>query len=154
MPHHDGELGSETKLQKYKSGSSFLTGLIVLIASLGAINRCSTPVAWIAIMAFLIVFIFILGASVTGRWLGILITEQNLMSLARFQAVIWTVIVISAYFVIAVARVNNRDKLEKAFASQASAAVTPTPTPTPSGSSGTQTPVVATSAPSAAPSKS
>jgi hypothetical protein len=37
--------------------------------------------------------------------LGFLINERNLMSLTRFQMILWTVIILSAYFVIAVAEV-------------------------------------------------
>ena len=49
-------------------------------------------------------FMIILGKAIVGRGLGILINQRNLMSLSRFQMVVWTVVVMSAYFVIAMMR--------------------------------------------------
>jgi hypothetical protein len=51
----------------------------------------------------------VLGYAITGRALGVLINEDKCMSLSRFQMVLWTVIVISGYFVIAIARVKEGD---------------------------------------------
>lgn len=42
---------------------------------------------------------FICGHGVTGRWLGALIDDRNLMSLSRFQIVLWTALVLSGYLV-------------------------------------------------------
>lgn len=46
-------------------------------------------------------------------WSGILITELNVMSLSRFQIVIWTVIILTAYLTIATTRIysNHPDPL-------------------------------------------
>ena len=62
--------------------------------------------AWVLVAGLLFVFMAVLGQGICGRPLGILITEQNVMSLARFQAVLWTLLVISAYCVIALARIH------------------------------------------------
>jgi hypothetical protein len=61
--------------------------------------------AFIIVLVFFIVFIIAISRGVTQRLLGFLINERNLMSLTRFQMVLWTVIILSAYFVIAVAEV-------------------------------------------------
>jgi hypothetical protein len=63
--------------------------------------------SWFLVMILMLAFFVVLGFMVCQRALGILITEQNVMSLARFQTVLWTVIVLSAFFVIAIARVKN-----------------------------------------------
>jgi hypothetical protein len=47
----------------------------------------------------------IVSMGVTKRPLGFLINERNLMSLSRFQTVLWMVIILSSYFVIAVSKV-------------------------------------------------
>jgi hypothetical protein len=62
---------------------------------------------WIVVMGLVVLFLTVLGSTVTGRSLGIFINERKLMSLSRFQFVLWTVIVISAYLVIALARVKG-----------------------------------------------
>ena len=82
--------------------------LIVIVLILGVAWQVTSPQwAWLCVAALLTVFMMILGQAIAGRAVGILITEQNVISLARFQAVLWTVIVISAYFVIAIARIRH-----------------------------------------------
>jgi len=56
--------------------------------------------AWLVTAARLIAFVVLLGQLINQRPLGILIGERNLMSLSRFQMVLWTIIVLSAYIVI------------------------------------------------------
>jgi hypothetical protein len=50
-------------------------------------------------------FAAVIGKIINNRWTGILIDERNRMSLSRFQIVIWTIIIVSAYFAIASARI-------------------------------------------------
>lgn len=65
-------------------------------------TRETTPLfAWQASLVALTVFTFVCGRGVTGRWLGALIDERNVMSLARFQILMWTLLVLSAYLVAA-----------------------------------------------------
>jgi hypothetical protein len=63
----------------------------------------------VVITLALIVILVALGKAIVGRPLGILINEQNIMSLSRFQLVVWTVIVIGAYFAYSLARIRNAD---------------------------------------------
>jgi hypothetical protein len=55
----------------------------------------------------LLLLMGVLGWATTGRALGILINERNLMSLARFQTVVWTVVVLSAYLTFALVRIRQ-----------------------------------------------
>ena len=59
---------------------------------------------WVAAVAMILVFMLIVGFALTGRPLGFLINERKLMSLSRFQMAVWTVLIISAYLVIALVR--------------------------------------------------
>jgi hypothetical protein len=61
---------------------------------------------WALVMLFMIVFIALIGWLITGRFSGIFINERNKMTLSRFQLVIWTVIVLSAFLAIALERVK------------------------------------------------
>lgn len=63
--------------------------------------------SWFIIMALLWAFFLLLGLIISKRPLGILVNEQNVMSLSRFQTVLWTIIVISAFLVIGIARIKN-----------------------------------------------
>ena len=51
----------------------------------------------------------IVGLYVLGRPAGVLINERNLMSLSRLQMVVWSIIVLSAYFTMVVARIRLCD---------------------------------------------
>lgn len=55
----------------------------------------------------MLLFLGILGIHHNGRVFGILISERNTMSLSRFQTVLWTVIVLSAYLAISLERIRS-----------------------------------------------
>src|SRR5213594_567422 len=97
--------------------------VVAIVIALGAwwYAPVSPHRTWIAVGLLLVVFMMALGHSITGRFTGVLITEQNVMSLARFQDVLWTVIIVSAYLVIAFARIKSSDKLGKVPAPQTEA---------------------------------
>ncbi len=61
---------------------------------------------WALVMIFMIVFITAIGKLITGRFSGVFINEHYIMSLSRFQLVIWTLIVLSAFLTIALERIN------------------------------------------------
>jgi hypothetical protein len=59
-----------------------------------------------AIAVGLGLFLLVLGLTIVSRTFGALINEQNLMSLSRFQLVVWTIVVLAAYFSYALARIK------------------------------------------------
>jgi hypothetical protein len=63
--------------------------------------------SWFIVMGLLWAFFLLLGIIISKRPLGILVNEQNVMSLSRFQTVLWTIIVISAFLVLGIARIKN-----------------------------------------------
>lgn len=58
------------------------------------------------VFAAIIAFIIALGVYRCNRPLGILIDERNLMSLSRFQSILWTIIILGSYLVISLERVK------------------------------------------------
>jgi hypothetical protein len=48
----------------------------------------------------------VLGLTIVHSPFGALVNSQNLMSLARFQMAVWTIVVLSAYFSYALARIR------------------------------------------------
>jgi len=54
----------------------------------------------------MLLMMMVLGLATTNRPLGILINERNLMSLARFQMVIWTAIILSGFLTFALMRIK------------------------------------------------
>ena len=67
---------------------------------------------WIAMMIVIVALVLFIGKVCTGLALGWLITERNLMSLSRFQMIVWTILIISAYGAIAMERVKRGDVAE------------------------------------------
>jgi hypothetical protein len=59
------------------------------------------------VLALIAIFFLITGKVITGRVLGIFINERKLMSLSRFQLVVWTGLIVSGFFVIALERIHS-----------------------------------------------
>lgn len=91
------------------SSRSLAAIAIVLVIFMVIIGALPDPkgLHWVAIAALMVGFIVIIGKCINGRATGILIDERNVMSLSRFQITIWTVIIVSAYFTIASARIYS-----------------------------------------------
>lgn len=53
---------------------------------------------WIGSIALISCFFLIVSLHITGRPLGLLVNERNLISLSRFQTVLWTIVLLSAYY--------------------------------------------------------
>jgi hypothetical protein len=84
--------------------------LLIALVALGVAAWYLPPGRnWIAAFLLITGFVLVLGKVVTGRALGVLINERNLMSLSRFQMLVWTMLLISAYLVIALERIRKAD---------------------------------------------
>ncbi|MEZ4672580.1 MAG: hypothetical protein R3E39_32165 [Anaerolineae bacterium] len=75
--------------------------LALLVAGLVALESLLPPdlrfEMWLVTMGLLAVFAVIAGHGVTGLWKGLLIDTRNKISLARFQMVAWTILILSAF---------------------------------------------------------
>jgi hypothetical protein len=49
-------------------------------------------------MALLTAFVLVAGNGITGLWRGAFIDSRNKISLSRFQMIVWTILLVSAYF--------------------------------------------------------
>lgn len=78
--------------------------IVIFMVIIGALPGPKS-LHWVAIAALMVGFIVIIGKCINGRATGILIDERKVMSLSRFQITIWTVIIVSAYFTMASARI-------------------------------------------------
>ncbi len=52
---------------------------------------------WIGTLVLLVIFILAVGKVITNSWFGVLIDNRRKMSLSRFQTVLWTVLILSAF---------------------------------------------------------
>lgn len=57
-----------------------------------------TLLSWISSLGLVLVFMALAGHGIQGQWRGALIDNRNVISLARLQMALWTVIVLSAFF--------------------------------------------------------
>lgn len=77
--------------------------LIILMVVFGYL--IPLPYKWLLILVILFGFFVLLGYT-KGSWNRILVDERNQMSLSRFQTVVWTLIILSAFFARALARIK------------------------------------------------
>lgn len=87
--------------------------LIAAIMVVGLVGDFSPQARWVAILAMIAGFLVLIGMRLNGRWDGILIDSRFKMSLARFQICLWTLVVFSAFFTIALER--NRRTADENF---------------------------------------
>ncbi len=101
-----------------KPFSGFWTAFILIL-----LTALMVPAAWflspgwnfIALIGLMLLFVITLGVRISGRPSGILINQRNLMSLSRFQMILWTLIILSAYLIIALERVHAKPSIADAL---------------------------------------
>jgi hypothetical protein len=95
-------------LKKLRSGwLALLAGMLVIsIIVVSFLTTITAGIRWIIVLVLMVGFVIAIGKKINGRALGILINEYNAMSLSRFQMIVWTLIIVSAYFTIASARIS------------------------------------------------
>ncbi len=84
--------------------------LLLVLVGIGLIGllvpKFSVLGAWLGILALLTALTVLAGHGVTGLSLGCLIDAHNRISLARLQAISWTLVVISAFLAGALANIR------------------------------------------------
>lgn len=82
--------------------------LLILFAALMIPAAWFFPPGWsyVTLMVLMIAFMIVLGLKICGRVAGILINDRNLMSLSRFQIILWTVLILSAFLTAAIERIH------------------------------------------------
>ena len=77
-------------------GTALVIGVIYWLGMQRPISDLATT--WYWIMLVMVAFVLMLSYFVTGDlFFGWMINEQNRMSLSRFQAFLWTIVILSAY---------------------------------------------------------
>lgn len=89
---------------------------VILLAIVLAAWQISTEqilLLWLLILGALLLFALVAGHGATGRfWLGVLINEQNRISLSRLQMLLWTFIVLSAFLTAVSINLKEGDFME------------------------------------------
>src|SRR5258707_2665859 len=79
-------------------------GLLVLAVIANVAGKSGAGVTgfregtWLVTLAFLATMLAVAGKTVCSRWDGIFIDRDNRISLARFQLIMWTALIVSALF--------------------------------------------------------
>lgn len=83
--------------------------ILILLAVLMIPAAWYLPRPWslISVMILMIVFLIVLGLRICGRPAGILINDRNLVSLSRFQLILWTVLILSAFLTAVMERLHH-----------------------------------------------
>lgn len=69
--------------------------------------KWSPECRWIAIMVLMVLFLALIGWVINGRFRGVLIDSRNKMSLSRFQVTMWTIVIMSAFVTMGLARARK-----------------------------------------------
>src|ERR1700704_5669915 len=87
----------------------FLSIVLILIPIVMGIGAWSLAPPWnfVAVMFLMLLFVVVLGVRISGRPAGILVNERNLMSLTRFQLVMWTILILAAFMTAAIGRIHG-----------------------------------------------
>ena len=91
---------------KRESAKTAWVGLALTALMIGGAWLAPGPWNWLIVLAAMAAFMAMLGVFISGNPLGILINHRNLISLSRFQMVLWTLLILSAYFTLALVRVK------------------------------------------------
>lgn len=83
-----------------------IVSLLCLVGPIAAGIYLTPFWGWLTIALLMFVFVLYLGRWISGRPLGVLINERNLMSLSRFQMVSWTILLLSAFLAIVLKRLH------------------------------------------------
>jgi hypothetical protein len=89
-----------------------LVALVLVVVAAAAAWFIPSGINWIIVIGLFLVTVLLLGRATTGELFGALINEQKLMSLSRFQMLIWTLLIVSAYLTIAMQRVKSGDVVD------------------------------------------
>jgi hypothetical protein len=98
-------------VRRHTGGSVTVLLLLALVIcgwwveNIKTVGHLKTP--WVVVMAVLVVLCAFAGYLVNGRIDGILIDDRNRISLARFQWVMWLIIIGAGYFTVAVWDIAN-----------------------------------------------
>ena len=76
---------------------AILAVLVIPAAAWGAAAAHRLVLGWCAVALLIVVFTALTGRAVVGHWRGVLIDSRNVISLSRFQMVLWTALVLSAF---------------------------------------------------------
>src|SRR5690349_18957584 len=79
---------------------------VVMFATTWVLPREGKGWNFIVVIVAMCAFVLVVGVRVSGRPAGILINERNLISLSRFQTVLWTLIILSAFLTMALQRIR------------------------------------------------
>lgn len=85
--------------------------LIILIVAPGGIGLAGwfleTRWAWLVTIGILLLSLVVAGWAISGLARGVFVDERNKVSLSRFQAVLWTVLVLAGYLAAALANIRD-----------------------------------------------
>lgn len=93
---------------------AFVVCAVAMVAA-GLIRSLRGGQLWAIEAALMIAMVAIVGLGVTGTPAGVLVNAQKVMSLSRFQTVLWTILLLSAYVTIVLRRMGQPDPLAVAI---------------------------------------
>lgn len=86
-----------------------LVGALIVPALAPAYGYAGLAASWLISAVLLVAFCALVGVAINGRPAGVLIDNRNRVSLSKFQAAAWSVVVLSALITAVFARIGARE---------------------------------------------
>jgi hypothetical protein len=80
--------------------------LVILVVIAGFQQSIKPFSIWIGLLTLFLITSLIVSRAFTRRWLGILIDDRNKYSLSRFQMLLWTMMILSAFLAAVLANIQ------------------------------------------------
>jgi len=96
-------------MKPLKDSNYAFIGVLLILALFTVVAGKYSPNTWTwpIVTGLLLIAMMAIGFFVNERFAGVLVNERRMMSLSRFQTVLWTLIVLSGYATIALIRARN-----------------------------------------------
>ncbi|HEV8242209.1 MAG TPA: cell envelope integrity protein TolA [Thermoanaerobaculia bacterium] len=113
MAEPSSATGLGSSIRRFAPALLLLVALVTLVAPLLPAVRGWTVALprvaqWLVLILTFCAFLAVIGRQVNGKALGVLIDTRNKMSLSRLQITLWTMLVLSAYAMIATPRIFGK----------------------------------------------
>jgi len=110
-----GKSVDQNAMDRNTQALALFTLVVAILFALFSKDLVGILGVWILVISLFTAFLAVIGVFVSGRAMGLLINSKNRMSLSTFQTILWTVVLLSAFFTVAAALMQTEGKVSNAF---------------------------------------
>ena len=108
-----GKSVDQNAMDRNTQALALFTLVVAILFALFSKDLVGILGVWILVISLFTAFLAVIGVFVSGRAMGLLINSKNRMSLSTFQTILWTVVLLSAFFTVAAALMQTATQGKK-----------------------------------------